>query len=238
MPRRAPRVIAVGDAIVDRITPPMPPLPRGDFQGHIEAFETLPGGNATNFALQISQLGAKTAFVGVLGRDANGDLLRQAYRRYGVRAIVRTEAGRPTGATVALSWTGGGRALITSLGANGAFRLSDIPPKALDGNDHLHRAGFWWTPRLMGRPTAQLLARARHAGVGTSLDMSTDPHGWTNARIKAARMALPFVDTFFGNEVEVAALGGKSSPFEAAMRILELGARKPAGCLVFRKRHS
>ena len=224
MPRRAPRVIAIGDAIVDRITPPMPPLPRGDFQGHIEAFETLPGGNATNFALQISQLGAKTAFVGVLGRDANGDLLRQAYRRHGVRAIVRTEAGRPTGATVALSWTGGGRALITSLGANGAFRLSDIPPKALNGNDHLHRAGFWWTPRLMGRPTAQLLARARHAGVGTSLDMSTDPHGWTNARIKAARMALPFVDTFFGNEVEVAALGGKSSPFEAAMRILELGA--------------
>src|SRR5256886_14241363 len=114
MPRRAPRAIAVGDAIAARITPPMPPLPRGDFQGHIEAFEPLPGGNATNFALQISQLGAKTAFVGVLGRDANGDLLRQAYRRHGVRAMVRTDPGHPTGATVALSWTGGGRALITS----------------------------------------------------------------------------------------------------------------------------
>src|SRR5207249_7665784 len=86
------------------------------------------------------------------------------------------------------------------------------------------RAGVRWTPRPMARPPAQLLARARRAGVGTSLDMSTDPHGWTDARIKAARMALPFVDTFFGNEVEVAALGGKSSPFEAAMRILEMGA--------------
>src|SRR5204862_306387 len=61
MPRRAPRVIAIGDAIVDRITPPMPPLPRGDFQGHIEAFETLPGGNATNFALQIAALGSKSS---------------------------------------------------------------------------------------------------------------------------------------------------------------------------------
>jgi sugar/nucleoside kinase (ribokinase family) len=219
-------VIAVGDAIVDRITPPMRPLPRGDFQGHIEAFETLPGGNATNFALQIAQLGARTDFVGVLGRDANADLLRQAYRRHGVRALVRMDAGLPTGATVALSWTGGGRALITSLGANGAFRLSDIPPKALDGHDHVHRAGFWWTPRLMGRPTAQLLARARRAGVGTSLDMSTDPHGWTRSRIQAARMALPFVDTFFGNEVEVAALGGESSPFDAGFRILEMGARE------------
>src|SRR5207247_10196838 len=79
-------------------------------------------------------------------------------------------------------------------------------------------------PGPRGRPTASPWARARHAGVGTSLDMSTDPHGWTDARIKAARMALPFVDTFFGNEVEVAALGGGSSPFEAAERILELGA--------------
>src|SRR5256885_3144681 len=80
MARRICRVVAVGDAIVDRITPPMRPLPRGDFQGHIAAFETLPGGNATNFALQIARLGAKTTFVGVLGRDANADFLREAYR--------------------------------------------------------------------------------------------------------------------------------------------------------------
>src|SRR5438046_9056203 len=141
MPRRAPRLIAVGDAIVERITPPMPPLPRGDVQGHIEDFETLPGGNATNFALQISQLGAKTAFVGVLGRDANGDLLRQAYRRCGVRAIVRTEAGRPTGATVALSWTGGGGPLITSRGGHGACRPSDRPPEAPNRRGRLPRRG-------------------------------------------------------------------------------------------------
>jgi len=226
MARRVCRVVAVGDAIVDRITPPMRPLPRGDFQGHIPAFETLPGGNATNFALQIAQLGAKTAFVGVLGRDSNADLLREAYRRHGVRAMVRTDPGHPTGATVALSWTGGGRALITSLGANGELRLRDVPPNILNRFDHLHRAGFWWTPRLMGRPTALLLSRARRAGVGTSLDMSTDPFGWTREHLRAARMALPFVDTFFGNEVEVSALGGDPSPFEAARRICVMGARE------------
>src|SRR5207253_1187292 len=130
------------------------------------------GGIATNFALQIARLGAKTTFVGVLGRDANADLLREAYSRQGVRAIVRTDAAHPTGATVALSWTGGGRALITSLGANGELRLRDVPAKILNQVDHLHRAGFWWTPRLMGRPTALLLSRARNVGVGTSLAMS------------------------------------------------------------------
>jgi sugar/nucleoside kinase (ribokinase family) len=54
--------------------------------------------------------------------------------------------------------------------------------------------------------------------------MSTDPFGWTHERIRTARMALPFVDTFFGNEVEVSALGGEKSPFEAARRICEMGA--------------
>src|SRR3989475_128082 len=127
---------------------------------------------------------------------------------------------------VVLCWTGGGRALITSLGANGDLRLRDVPPNILNRFDHLHRAGFWWTPRLMGRPTALLLSRARRAGVGTSLDMSTDPFGWTREHLRAARMALPFVDTFFGNEVEVSALGGDPSPFEAARRICAMGARE------------
>ena len=226
MVRRAPRVVAVGDAIVDRITPPMAYLPRGDFQGHVDGFETLPGGNATNFALQIGTLGATTSFVGVLGRDSNADLLREAYRKHGVRAIVRTDSQRPTGATVALSWIGGGRALITSLGANGAFRPEHVPPTAFRGIDHVHRAGFWWTPRMIGRPTADLLSRARRAGAGTSLDMSTDPQGWPNDRLQAARLCLPFVDTFFGNEAEVCALGGDASPFAAARRICDLGAKE------------
>ena len=226
MPRRAPRVLAIGDAIVDRITPPIAHLPRGDSQGHIDAFETLPGGNATNFALQTARLGAPTTFRGALGRDANADLLRKAYHRHGVRAIVRVNPRRPTGATVALSWIGGGRALITSLGANGSFRLRDVPPSAFRGFDHVHRAGYWWTPHLIGRPTAILLSRAQRAGAGTSLDMSTDPQGWSRDRIRSVRLCLPFVDTFFGNETEVCALGNAPSPFEAARRILRMGAKE------------
>ena len=223
MARRAPRVLAIGDAIVDRITPSIAYLPQGDFQGHIDAFETLPGGNATNFALQMGRLGATAAFRGFLGHDANADLLRHAYQRNGVRSIVRTDPRRPTGATVALSWIGGGRALITSIGANGSFRLRDVPPTAFRGLDHVHRAGYWWTPHLIGRPTAVLLSRARRAGARTSLDVSTDPLGWPRERIRSVRICLPFVDTFFGNEVEVCALGSASSPFDAARRICALG---------------
>ncbi len=216
MARPQPRVVAIGDAIVDLVTPPMPPVPATDFQGEVSRFDRIPGGNATNFALQMASLGARTTFIGCVGADRDGR----------VRAVLRVDRRRPTGATVALTWSDGRRALITSLGANASLRPSDVPPSAIREADHVHRSGFWWTEGLIGRPSAVLLARARRAGATTSLDVSTDPRGWAKTRIESVRLSLPFVDTFFGNETEVCAIAGVSSPSEAARSLCSLGARE------------
>jgi aminoimidazole riboside kinase len=224
MPRPVPRVVAIGDAIVDLVTPPMPAVPAGDFQGEVSRFDALPGGNATNFALQMASLGARTTFIGCVGADRDGAFLRRAYRQRRVRAVLRTDPRRPTGATVALTWSDGRRALITSLGANAGLRRGDIPASAIQGADHVHRSGFWWTERLIGRPSAVLLSQARRAGATTSLDVSTDPRGWSKDRTDAVRLCLPFVDTFFGNEIEVCAIAGGSSPLDAARDLCSRGA--------------
>ncbi|TLZ55456.1 MAG: carbohydrate kinase family protein, partial [Methanobacteriota archaeon] len=164
--------------------------------------------------------------IGCVGADREAAFLRHAYRRGRVRAILRVDRRRPTGATVALTWSDGRRALITSLGANAGLRSRDVPPSAIRGADHVHRSGFWWTEGLIGRPSAALLARARRAGATTSLDVSTDPRGWAKERINSVRLCLPSVDTFFGNESEVCAIAGVSSPSEAARRLCSLGARE------------
>lgn len=226
MPRRRPRVVAVGDAIVDLVTPPMARFPAGDHQAEVARFDPLPGGNATNFALQAASLGATTTFLGAVGCDPNAEVLRRAYVRHGVRAILRRDPRRPTGTTVSLTWSGGGRTLITAPGANVGLRLRDVPIPVLRRADHLHRAGFWWTSGLVGRPTASILARARQFGATTSLDVSTDPRGWPASRVTAVRACLPHVDTFFGNETEVCALAGLRSPRQAARRLCALGARE------------
>ena len=226
MARPQPRVVAIGDAIVDLVTPPMPPVPATDFQGEVSRFDRIPGGNATNFALQMASLGARTTFIGCVGADREAAFLRHAYRRGRVRAILRVDRRRPTGATVALTWSDGRRALITSLGANAGLRSRDVPPSAIRGADHVHRSGFWWTEGLIGRPSAALLARARRAGATTSLDVSTDPRGWAKKRIESVRLCLPYVDMFFGNETEVCAIAGVSSPSEAARHLCSLGARE------------
>ncbi len=226
MARPQPRVVAIGDAIVDLVTPPMPPVPATDFQGEVSRFDALPGGNATNFALQMASLGARTTFIGCVGADRDAAFLRRAYRRSRVRVILRIDPRRPTGATVALTWSDGRRALITSLGANASLRSRDLPQSAIRGADHVHRSGFWWTEGLIGRPTAVLLARARRSGATTSLDVSTDPRGWTEERIESVHVCLPFVDLFFGNEPEVCAIAGVPSPSEAARALCSFGARE------------
>src|SRR2546427_538543 len=133
MASRSPRVVAVGDGIVDLVTPPMTDFAPGDVQTEVPRFDPLPGGNATNFALQMASLGASTTFIGAVGSDSNARLLRDRYRQYGVRARLCVDPRRPTGSTMALTWSTGRRALVTDPGGKAPSRLrrrgSRDPPR-------------------------------------------------------------------------------------------------------------
>src|SRR3989442_12300904 len=149
MASRSPRVVAVGDGIVDLVTPPMADFAPGDVQAEVPRFDPLPGGNATNFALQMSSLGASTTFIGAVGSDSNARLLRDRYRQYGVRARLCVDPRRPTGSTMALTWSTGSRALVTDPGANARFELRAFPALPTRGANTVHRSGLC-------QPTGQL----------------------------------------------------------------------------------
>src|SRR5437899_8188788 len=126
-------------------------------------------GKASRCAHHMWYLGASTTYIGVVGSYANAKLLRDRYLEYGVRARLFVDPSRPTGSTMALTWSTGRRALVTNPGANARLRLSDVPLRAIRGVHHVHRSGFWWTSGLVGKPTATLLARARRLGAPPSL---------------------------------------------------------------------
>ena len=218
--------LAVGDAILDIVTPPLPPGGAGDRQLRVDRFSYLPGGNATNFALAFAALGGRAGFVGCLGRDWAGELLRRAYRAGHVDARLQASKSNPTGTTLAVTYAGGTRHLITAVGANADLRLAHVPASWISGARHLHRAGYWWASGLIGPPTARLLARAREAGATTSLDIATDPEGWPEARREAVRRVLRHVDVFFGNEEEVTRVAGETPVESAAEALLRMGVRE------------
>lgn len=234
-------VVAVGDICVDFVTPPLRDFSLGDRQLWLPALPMMMGGNAANFAFGSARLGLRTGLAACLGDDPISEFLQKEVRRAGIVSFIKKRKGLEAGRTVALTHLDGTRQLITHNGSNLAFSPGDIPAEAVRAR-HLHRAGYWWTPKLQGRPTRDLLRRARAQGVETSLDVSTDPEGWPEARRAKVLAVLPEVSIFFGSEEEVRGVFGARNLRTAAKEASSLGVevlavhRGARGCLLFARK--
>ena len=215
-------VVAVGDMCVDLLTPPLEGFSFGDRQLWVPALPMVPGGNAANFALGASALGLRAGLAACLGGDPISAFLRNELRRARISSFVAVRRGLEAGRTVSLAHADGTRQMITFNGSNLALAPSDVPTKTLDAR-HVHRAGYWWTPKLQGKPTRDMLRRARDRGAETSLDVSTDPLGWPDPRRAKVLAVLPEVTIFFGNEAEVRGVFGTRSLAVAAKEAFALG---------------
>ena len=80
-------IISVGEILVDKLMTP------SGTACHI-------GGAPFNVAVGAARMGAKVRFVGQVGADEMGDLVRREAVRFGVEADIRVDALHPT--TVAL----------------------------------------------------------------------------------------------------------------------------------------
>jgi sugar/nucleoside kinase (ribokinase family) len=143
----------------------------------------------------------------------------------------------PTAATVALVNRAGDRKFFHRMGVSvGAFAEPiDFTPELTAGMAHYHLASLFILPRLRAH-AAETLARARAAGLATSLDTNWDPQGrW----LEDVRPCMPHLDIIFMNEDEARMATGYTSPASAATCLLAEGARMaviklgPRGCAVF-----
>ena len=176
-------------------------------------------GSATAImAMGLARLGTPVAFAGRVGDDLWGGfcLEEMAGRGIDISRVVRG-GGLKTGVTVSITHPGD-RALVTYLGAISALTGADVPDAALAGLGHLHVSSFFFQDGL--RPDLpELFARARRAGLTTSLDTGFDPSGRWDGRL---RETLGETDLFFPNEVELEALTGCKDP-AAGIRALANG---------------
>ena len=104
--------------------------------------------------------------IAAVGDDLPGRAAAEALAAEGVDARLTVDAGRPTGRCVVLVEPGGERSMLPDRGANEALRSDPLPPDAT----HLHVSGYALL-RPASRPAARaLLAAARAAGIGVSVD--------------------------------------------------------------------
>jgi len=215
----------VGDLNIDLISQPLADFPRKEASTIIDYYVLMVGGCAANFAAATATLGLPTRFLGLLGDDAMSDWLIREMENHGVEVKVTRRGGMTCGITLAFAFEDGRRSYLATLGSNHELLLEDLDLSLLRGADHVHRSGYWWAEHMIGRPTAELLRRAKEEGAETSLDIGWDYKGWTRERIDSVFEPLKYTDVFFVNREEVKKLTGIEDPFEGARRLLGAGPR-------------
>jgi sugar/nucleoside kinase (ribokinase family) len=205
------RVLVAGEINVDLVFAGCTALPEFGRETLAPTFRQTPGSSAMICALGLARLGNDVRFVGRCGADAWGNYCLAALRDAGIDvAAAIADPSLTTGVTVAIS-SHTDRALLTYPGATAALLADDVAA-ALAGAAHLHVTSFYLQERL--RPQlGELFARAKAAGMTTSLDPGSDPaQRWDSDVVDVLR----HVDLFFPNYAEAGAITGHESP-EAAL---------------------
>jgi sugar/nucleoside kinase (ribokinase family) len=209
------RVLVVGEINLDLILSNYQAFPALGREVLVEDVVSTLGSASAIFAVGLARLGTPVAFLGKVGADQAGRQCTDAMRAGGVDVSrVVADPSLKTGLTVSIT-SARERALVSYLGAIAALRESDVPDSAFQGFDHLHVSSYFLQQGL--RPgLGALFARARAAGLTTSLDPGFDPSERWEPDLLAALRA---VDLFFPNEVELCALAGCASPEQALARL-------------------
>lgn len=121
------------------------------------------------------------------------------------------------------------------VGASQSVHAGMLPFDSPQGHSHFHLANLYSLP-VIRTEAHEAMARARRAGMTTSLDTGWDARGlW----LQELEPALPFVDLLFVNESEARMLTGHEMPGLIAKTLRDMGAASIAlklgerGCVVF-----
>jgi sugar/nucleoside kinase (ribokinase family) len=180
-----------------------------DGETPVSAITESVGGGGANSACVAAALGARVHFVGKVGADRLGQLLRRVLERQGVRAHLATDQAGATGTTAALGFNDGHRHFLSCLPNNRNVRFADLDLACLDRCQHLLRADVWFSRSMLERGNESLLAQARMRGIKTSLDINFDPVWSTGSareirhRKELLRNVLWRVDVAHGNAREL-----------------------------------
>jgi sugar/nucleoside kinase (ribokinase family) len=227
------RVLVAGELNVDLILQGYRAFPVPGKEVLVDDFVMTLGSASAICAMGLARLGAPVAFLSVVGADPWGAFCVDTMRAAGIDVSrVAVDPALKTGVTVSLTSAQRDRALVSYLGSIAALEGAAIADDAFRGFDHLHVSSYFLQQKLR-RSCAEVFARARAAGLSTSLDPGFDPDERWEADLQET---LREVDVFFPNEVELRGITGTDDVREGLVRlanghtrtVAKLGARGAA----------
>jgi sugar/nucleoside kinase (ribokinase family) len=214
-------VLCCGNIVIDILVRPVETFHWGTTTW-VDSMEQNLGGNGANTSYTLGMLGVPVRLLGMVGPDSFGDQALSILKSANVDLSFITRSLSPTSASICPVNSEGNRLFLHHVGSSAEVFPEPIEFTAamLDGVSHFHMANLFALPRMRGRAW-ESIARAREAGLTTSLDTGWDARGrWA----EDIAPCLPYVDLMFLNQDEARMLAGNAEPEHAARRMLDLGA--------------
>jgi sugar/nucleoside kinase (ribokinase family) len=208
-------IAVFGNVQADVIVNPAAALPDPGTDVLVEDVSVRAAGSAGNTALALRDAGREPRLYGVVGDDAFGELIRAELARHGLGRDVAVAAGRRTGVSVCLEAPGRDRAFWTYWGCLTGQRAEDAPAWVTAAGHGLY-CGYFTLPAARGRPTLDLLTKARGM---TLFDCGWDLGGWSAATRTELAPILAATDVFLPNAAEATGVTGIADPYAATREL-------------------
>ena len=227
------RILGIGNALVDVMTLidndnilEKFSLPKGSMQlvnGEISALiksgtinfkrNLVSGVSAANTIHGLAMLGAKTGFIGSVGKDDTGDFFESDMKKAGVETFL-SRRNSVTGTAVALISPGSERTFATHLGAAVELDSDDLNPEDFKNYDILYLEGYLIINKALVERTCSI---AKDNNMKIAIDLSS--FNVVDAKLNDFKEIIEkYVNIVFANEEEAKSFTGMA-PVDALYSI-------------------
>lgn len=180
------------------------------------------GGSGLNAIRTLAELGAKTAFAGMIGQDHFGEQIKKRMAELGIQALLQESDKAATGSCFIMITPDGERTMNTNLGASCLFDKSLVPYEMLEKARIFHFCGYQWGSNSQIEAIKNALDYAQTHKTLISFDVA-DPYVVENHQGTFIEVIDQYADIVFANRQEAQLLYG-TTPEKACDKICETGA--------------
>jgi len=222
--KKLPEVISLGEILVEimRKQRDVPHNIPGIYLG------PYPSGAPAIFIDSVARLGVSAGFIGVVGKDDFGQMLRDRLAMDGVDTKhIRISSDHTTGTTFVMYYSSGERKFIFHLrhAAAGQLNPKDIDPNYFSNAKVLHISGSSLAISESSKEACYKAVNiARKREVKITFDPNLRPELINVGYIREiCRPVLTVSDVVLPSKTEIEVLTGISDPIEAAKEIIKIG---------------
>ena len=216
-------IVAIGEVLIDLTQ-------KGVDENGVAQYAANPGGAPANLAVAAARLGAKTAFVGKVGRDAFGSSLRAVLEANDVdtQGLLEDAKEHTTLAVVSVDETGERSfSFYRNPSADVNLRAEELPEKLLKDTRVLHFGSVSLTAEPARSATLYAARAARENGCLVSYDPNYRASLWNSQEeaVREMKNALPLCDILKISDEELPLLTGTTDPAQGSALLSKLGIR-------------